>query len=112
MQRKDATEPLTVDQRLQRGQRGVGLVGASLCPGEHQRLQKLGQSLAGNDAQAHFRCLPLTGLDVLVDQQQPRDLVVGQAPSELCRVRPAREQGGDEGLLHQLRIVRALGESA
>ena len=112
MQRVDATEPLAIEERAQSGQRGIGAAVALLRPGDQQRLQKLGEALARQRAEALLRRLPMAGAHLDLAQQKLRRLAVGQRAGKLHRLGAAGDQAGDERLLQQFRIIRPRGERA
>ena len=92
MQRIDAAEPLAVEERAQRGQRGIGAAVALLRPGDQQRLQQLRQALARQRAEALLRRLPMTGAHLRLAQQQLRRLAVRQLAGKLHRLGAAGDQ--------------------
>ena len=110
MQGVQRPQPVGLDQRAERRQRLVRLAAAELDPGQQRRLQHLHRAAAGGGAQPLLGPLPAAGLHVGPGQQQVGGRVVAEAPGQPHRIRPAVQQGGEEGAVQHLRLVRVGAE--
>ena len=106
----DAAEPLAVEVWVERGQCGIGVAAALLCPGDQQRLQQLRQALPRECVELLLRCLPMTGAGLHRTQQQLGGLTVWQPAGKRHGLAATGDQSGTECLLQQLGIVRLGGE--
>ena len=105
MQRVQRAQPVLLGQRAERRQGLVGLAAAELDPGQQRRLQHLHRAAAAQRADPLLRLVPAAGLHVGAGQQQVGGRVVRQPAGQALRLRPAVQQGGEEGAVQHLGLV-------
>ena len=101
-----------VQQRLEQGQRAIGVAGALLGPGGQEGSHQLAEMACRQRVEAQHGAAPVAGTCRFGPEQHLRHRVVRQPTCQRDRFGPPAHDRGQQGLMQQLRIGRGVGDGA